>query len=176
MANVYSVEKHPQKEDIIKDILSGKTNVEIAENYGNLSNAGLSRYKNDVLLPELIKEHNQKLIADGLADVIATIQQTAEDTEKIRAGYRDKLWKQGLPDDSNGRNIGQLYLASCKELRDSIKDLASFRTGNIPTSNEITVNVTASPITVSQIARVFDMIEDDELRIKLIEELQKLQK
>jgi len=52
MANTFTVDKHPQKKAIIKDILSGLPEMKIAAKYG-LSQRAVNRYKNGKLMTML---------------------------------------------------------------------------------------------------------------------------
>ncbi len=77
MARHYSVEIHPQKTAIEKDILNGMSNNAIAEKYTFLTKASVNRYRNERMLEML--RHAQLETVDGLVGRINEYLDTVED-------------------------------------------------------------------------------------------------
>lgn len=77
MARHYSVEIHPKKTAIEKDILKGMSNNAIAEKYTSLTKASINRYRNE-RMPEMLR-HAQLETVDGLVGRINEYMDTVED-------------------------------------------------------------------------------------------------
>ena len=73
----YSVEIHPQRAEIEKDILSGKSADVIATAYPHLSNASVKRYR-DSRMPQILR-HAQLETVEGLIGRINEYMDTVED-------------------------------------------------------------------------------------------------
>lgn len=76
MGRYYSVEIHPQKAAIEKDILSGMTNNAIAKKYASISHESVRHYKEE-RMPQILR-HAQLETVDGLIGRINEYMDTVE--------------------------------------------------------------------------------------------------
>ncbi len=77
MGRHYSVEFHPRKTSIEKDILQGVSNSAIAKKYSNLTAEGVRHYKNE-RMPQILR-HAQLETVEGLIGRINEYLDTVED-------------------------------------------------------------------------------------------------
>lgn len=73
----YSVEVHPQKTEIERDIIAGKPDISISRAYPHLSNMAVKRYR-DSRMPQILR-HAQLETVDGLIGRINEYMDTVED-------------------------------------------------------------------------------------------------
>lgn len=73
----YSVEVHPHKMEIERDIIAGKSDKDIADTYSHLSSMAIKRYR-DTRMPQILR-HAQLETVEGLIGRINEYMDTVED-------------------------------------------------------------------------------------------------
>ena len=96
MANTFTVDKHPQKKAIIKDILSGMSETKIADKYG-LIQSSVHRYKNGKLMKMLADIWDERNTEAGKT-LIERFEEVAEMLKKQLLACQEWLQDPDEPD------------------------------------------------------------------------------